>query len=136
MVSNTCIDRLRAQTRWHWTELDPLLERAASAADSPLQQLLHKEAEHLLWEVLAHWPADCRALWDLIVQGLGYREIGARLGMAEGALRVRATRCRRKAAALLAELTRRGERIRVIYTTGHWLDVDSLEDVLAASEFG
>jgi phosphoenolpyruvate phosphomutase len=38
--------------------------------------------------------------------------------------------------AVLAELMRQGERIRVIYTTGHWLDVDSLEDVLAASEFG
>jgi phosphoenolpyruvate phosphomutase len=41
-----------------------------------------------------------------------------------------------KMLALLAELMRRGERIRVIYTTGHWLDVDSLDDLLAASEFG
>ncbi len=41
-----------------------------------------------------------------------------------------------KMQAVLAELMRRGERIRVIYTTGHWLDVDSLDDVLAASEFG
>ena len=41
-----------------------------------------------------------------------------------------------KMLAVLAELMRQGERIRVIYTTGHWLDVDSLEDVLAASEFG
>jgi phosphoenolpyruvate phosphomutase len=41
-----------------------------------------------------------------------------------------------KMLAVLAELMRRGERVRVIYTTGHWLDVDSLEDVLAASEFG
>ena len=41
-----------------------------------------------------------------------------------------------KMLAVLAELIRQGERIRVIYTTGHWLDVDSLEDLLAASEFG
>jgi phosphoenolpyruvate phosphomutase len=41
-----------------------------------------------------------------------------------------------KMLTVLAELMRQGERIRVIYTTGHWLDVDSLEDVLAASEFG
>ncbi|MGE0029875.1 MAG: phosphoenolpyruvate mutase [Steroidobacteraceae bacterium] len=40
-----------------------------------------------------------------------------------------------KMLAVLAGLMRQGERIRVIYTTGHWLDVDSLEDVLAASEF-
>jgi len=36
---------------------------------------------------------------------------------------------------LLSELVSRGERIRVIFTTGHWLDVDSLEDVLAAGSF-
>jgi hypothetical protein len=25
--------------------------------------------------------------------------------------------------------------VRVLYTTGHWLDVDSLEDVIAAGSF-
>lgn len=37
---------------------------------------------------------------------------------------------------LLNELVARGESIRVVYTTGHWLDVDSVEDVVAASNFG
>jgi phosphoenolpyruvate phosphomutase len=36
---------------------------------------------------------------------------------------------------LLNELVARGERIRVLYTTGHWLDVDSVQDVIAASSF-
>ena len=36
---------------------------------------------------------------------------------------------------LLSELVQRGEKIRVVYTTGHWLDVDSLADVLAAGSF-
>lgn len=36
---------------------------------------------------------------------------------------------------LLSELVRSGERVRVIYTTGHWLDIDSLEDVVAAGSF-
>lgn len=36
---------------------------------------------------------------------------------------------------LLTELARRGERVRVVYTTGNWLDVDSLEDVVAAGSF-
>lgn len=36
---------------------------------------------------------------------------------------------------LLAELVRRGEKVRVVYTTGHWLDVDSLDDVVAAGSF-
>ena len=29
----------------------------------------------------------------------------------------------------------RGHRVRVVYTTGHWLDVDSLDDILAAGSF-
>lgn len=36
---------------------------------------------------------------------------------------------------LLDELVRRGHAVRVVYTTGHWLDVDSLDDVLAAGSF-
>lgn len=36
---------------------------------------------------------------------------------------------------LLRRLVERGEEIAVIYTTGHWLDVDSLEDALRAGNF-
>ncbi len=36
---------------------------------------------------------------------------------------------------LLDELVRRGHEVRVVYTTGNWLDVDSLDDVLAAGSF-
>jgi len=36
---------------------------------------------------------------------------------------------------LLTTLAESGERVRVLYTTGHWLDVDSLDDVLAAGSF-
>ena len=42
---------------------------------------------------------------------------------------------RAKLHQLLDELVRRGHQVRVIYTTGHWLDVDSLDDVLAAGAF-
>jgi phosphoenolpyruvate phosphomutase len=36
---------------------------------------------------------------------------------------------------LFAELIARGERVGVIYTSGHWLDIDSLDDVVAAGSF-
>ena len=36
---------------------------------------------------------------------------------------------------LLTHLVEQGERVRALYTTGHWLDVDSLEDVVAAGSF-
>jgi phosphoenolpyruvate phosphomutase len=36
---------------------------------------------------------------------------------------------------LLNELVGRGEQVRVLYSTGHWLDVDSLDDIVAAGSF-
>lgn len=36
---------------------------------------------------------------------------------------------------LLQELLRRGYPIRVLYTVGHWLDINSLEDVVQAGNF-
>ncbi len=36
---------------------------------------------------------------------------------------------------LLSALTTGGEDVRVVYTTGHWLDVDTLDDVVAAGNF-
>ncbi|MCE7902588.1 MAG: phosphoenolpyruvate mutase [Gammaproteobacteria bacterium PRO9] len=36
---------------------------------------------------------------------------------------------------LLTQLVEQGDQVRVLYTTGHWLDVDSLEDVVAAADF-
>ncbi|MGD8587219.1 MAG: phosphoenolpyruvate mutase [Chromatiales bacterium] len=36
---------------------------------------------------------------------------------------------------LLNRLTDNGSQVRVLYTTGHWLDIDSLDDVVTASNF-
>jgi len=36
---------------------------------------------------------------------------------------------------LLQALLKRGQPIRVLYTVGHWLDINSLEDVVQAGEF-
>lgn len=36
---------------------------------------------------------------------------------------------------LLQELLRRGYPIRVLYTVGHWLDINSLDDVVQAGNF-
>jgi NDP-sugar pyrophosphorylase family protein len=36
---------------------------------------------------------------------------------------------------LLNRLAEQGQEIRVIYTSGNWLDIDSLEDVVNASAF-
>ena len=36
---------------------------------------------------------------------------------------------------LLNELVAGGHEVRVLYTTGHWLDVDTVEDLAAAGAF-
>jgi len=36
---------------------------------------------------------------------------------------------------LLNRLVERGRRIRILYTTGHWLDIDSLDDVISGGRF-
>jgi phosphoenolpyruvate phosphomutase len=56
------------------------------------------------------------------------REVVAEIGVAPDQRQA-------KLYALLNELVRRDQRLRVVYTTGHWLDVDSLNDILAASSF-
>ena len=70
---------------------------------------------------------------------MGLLKVGARaLPRLRGLVReMAADPAHRKAKVhhLLSELVARGERIRVVYTTGHWLDVDSLADVLAAGRF-
>jgi phosphoenolpyruvate phosphomutase len=37
--------------------------------------------------------------------------------------------------SLLRVLLDQGEKVRVLYSTGHWLDVDSLDDIVAAGSF-
>ena len=37
---------------------------------------------------------------------------------------------------VLSALVREGEAVRVVYTTGHWLDVDTVDDLVAAGRFG
>jgi phosphoenolpyruvate phosphomutase len=77
--------------------------------------------------------ADCHGEW------MGFLKVGAR-----AMPRVRAivsdmaanpANGKAKLLHLLNELVARGEKLRVVYTTGHWLDVDSLADVLAAGRF-
>ena len=42
---------------------------------------------------------------------------------------------RLKLASLLNRLTQDGRTIHIVYTTGDWMDIDSVEDVLRAGSF-
>lgn len=104
-ISNhTCVDKLRAQAKWQWVELDSLIERWGSPDASPLQQVLQKESRQILWRVLEEMSEECRQLWKMILNGLSYQEMSQRLSVSEGALRVRVMRCRKKAVAVRDQL--------------------------------
>jgi phosphoenolpyruvate phosphomutase len=36
---------------------------------------------------------------------------------------------------LMNRLIERGSTVRVLYTTGHWLDIDTVDDVISAASF-
>ena len=103
VVSHTCLDQLRAQSKWKWTDLDDL-----NPADEPVSTgpaiPARQEDKDLLLRVLDRVPQECRELWRMIVAGLSYREMSLRTQVAEGTLRVRVLRCREKAVAARSDL--------------------------------
>ena len=97
VVGHTCLDAMRRLKR------RPLLEPVEadaplpSADPSPLDLVMGTDSRRRLLAALEAVPADCRELWRLILSGLSYQQISAETGVAEGALRVRAHRCRKRA---------------------------------------
>jgi RNA polymerase sigma-70 factor (ECF subfamily) len=105
VVSHTCLDQLRAQAKWKWSDLDNL-----DPADEPVSVTVlpsRQEDKDLLLRVLDRVPQECRELWRMIVAGLSYREMSLRTDVAEGTLRVRVLRCREKAVAARQEILER-----------------------------
>jgi RNA polymerase sigma-70 factor, ECF subfamily len=102
VVSHTCLDQLRAQSKWKWSDLDDL-----DPADEPAGAAIissRQEDKDLLLRVLDRVPRECHELWRMIVAGLSYREMSLRMDVAEGTLRVRVLRCREKAVSARQEL--------------------------------
>jgi RNA polymerase sigma-70 factor (ECF subfamily) len=101
VTNHTCLDamrRLRRRPPHEPAEPDAVLP---SPDPSPLDRVLGGDAARILLQALDRVPADCRRLWRLILHGQSYVEIGREMGLAEGTVRVRAHRCRKKAAEAL-----------------------------------
>jgi len=105
--AHTCLDRVRARRRWSWVDAD---EVALTTPSSALGRVLQESAVTALVELAERCPEHCRSLWRMILDGLSYREMSARTGLAEGTLRVRVLRCRREAQKLAQEQARQEER--------------------------
>ena len=103
VVSHTCLDQLRAQSKWKWADLETL-ETDDGAGGLGHVQPVNREDRDLLMRVLERVSHECREMWRLIVLGLSYKEMSLRMNVAEGTLRVRVLRCREKATALRADL--------------------------------
>ena len=105
-AQHVAIDHLRARRRRPApAPLDDVAE-PADAALTPERALLQRERRDILLRILERLGDDCRTLLQLIVfDELSYKEIAARLQASEGAIKVRALRCREKAAAEFKSVT-------------------------------
>ena len=101
-VHHKCIDRLRARGRRQWTDVEDL--ELPSQAPSALEELSRSETNELALRVVEEMPESCRELWRMLRQGMRYREMSRRLGVAEGTLRARVLRCRKRALEVRARL--------------------------------
>ena len=106
VVSHTCLDQIRALSRVQWEEFESESGEGGDARAALVSQESgnRSEVKDLLLRVLERVPPECRQLWRMIHAGLSYREMSARLAVAEGTLRVRVLRCREKAVAVRGEL--------------------------------
>jgi RNA polymerase sigma factor (sigma-70 family) len=102
-VNHACLDRLRRHRRWQMTPADEL--ELAASNPSPQTLTVERDTSRRVLALLATLPAPCRELWAMILDGQSYREMSARLGVAEGTLRVRVLRCRKQAVTRWREVT-------------------------------
>ncbi len=104
VVGHSCLDRIRAARRWRWTDLEAAIDAGPVPSTEAAYQPPWSSTRDLLMRVLERMPQACRRLWQMIVHGHSYKEMSARLGASEGALRVRVLRCRQQASRVRAEL--------------------------------
>lgn len=102
-VNHSCLDRLRRHRRWRFEPIEDLA--LSSAEPSPFATAARRQSSRRALALVASLPPHCRDLWSMILDGLSYREMGERLRVAEGTLRVRVLRCRQQALARWAEVT-------------------------------
>lgn len=97
VVGHTCLDALRRQRRRPVGDPGEAGAEIPSPAPTALDGLLEQDAGRILLTALGALPDECRDLWTRILRGASYGEMSRELGVAEGALRVRAHRCRKRA---------------------------------------
>jgi len=101
ITARNCLDRLRHHRRWLKVEVDESVLPPAVA--TALSDVLRIESRERLRQLVGRLPEHCRELWRQILTGRSYKEMSERMGVSEGALRVRVLRCRRQALELASQ---------------------------------
>ena len=113
LSANACVDRVSAQRRIRFEELDKVVGEhpldSTSEDAARVEDAFRNESRDLMLRVLAAMPEECKELWRMIFAGMSYAEMSRRLGHSEGALRVRVLRCRKKALSIRTRLI--GDRL-------------------------
>lgn len=102
VARHTCIDHHRRERlREAGGSLDDLLEPPQAAEQSAEEAVVAKQRRRMARYVLQSLSEDCRDLLRLTFgEDLPAREVGERLGLTEGNVRVRLHRCLQKARSL------------------------------------
>jgi RNA polymerase sigma factor (sigma-70 family) len=70
------------------------------------ERVEEEEQQHIAARILRLMPEDCRKLWHLrFVEDLDYEQIGARLGISEGNVKIRFHRCKKQAIEIRKRIT-------------------------------
>lgn len=107
VANHICVDRLRSVAKWKWTDLETIEEDLTCDGLISRSEGSRYEDRDLMKRVLRELSAECRQMWALIVAGFSYSEMSHRMRIAEGTLRVRVLRCRKKAIAIRDQLLHR-----------------------------
>lgn len=99
VVNSVCLNYIRRETGVETVELDAAAEKSDNFL-SPLENVLARENETIALRVWTTMSEDCRHLWQMILKGMSYDEMGREKNIAAGTLRVRVLRCREKAVAV------------------------------------
>lgn len=95
----TTIDTIRSHRRATEYEFRARLEE--SDAEDPLEVFENEHQLYVVDRILNVIDQKCIVLWKMIcLEGLTYKEIAIRIGLSEGAVKTRVSRCKDKALAL------------------------------------
>lgn len=100
----TIIDHVR-----YWRRYTELIEGEDSDVPDPdnVEHELHaREEQSIADRIFSLLPEECKKLWRLrFVDDLDYKEIGTRLGISEGNVKIRFHRCKKQAIAIREKKT-------------------------------